>query len=192
MMPGIADPARDAGQPKLERDAEGVGKDNPDIERRLPPRISRRTAGTTFLPNEITSSTSGTSRQTAAILAGARTVTCASGRPRLIARTAGMLMTLSPSQLLARIRIRNGCSCSPLRDERRRACICASSQFGRGVFQRLWTQNQSSGARRICSAIASLVLRGQRLGTLSLGASERRAESHPPFPRPGGVKRGRR
>ena len=54
-----------------------------------------------FRPNEITSSTSGTSRQTAAIFSGASTVTCASGRPRLIARTAGMLMTLSPSQLLA-------------------------------------------------------------------------------------------
>ena len=35
---------------------------------------------------------------------------CASGRPPLMARTAGTLMTASPSQLLLRIKMRNGLS----------------------------------------------------------------------------------
>ena len=52
-------------------------------------RSNRPPAKAIFRPNEITVSTSGTSRQTAAIFSGASTVTCASGRPRLIARTGG-------------------------------------------------------------------------------------------------------
>ncbi len=107
-MPGISDPARETRQPELERNPERIGKNNPDIESPLPLRSNRTASQSDFSPNEITASTSGTSRQMAAILAGASTVTCASGRPRLIARTAGMLMTLSPSQLLPRMRMRNG------------------------------------------------------------------------------------
>src|SRR5690242_11868174 len=59
---------------------------------------------------EIIPSTSGTSFQMGAILDGAAIVTLASGRPFLIARTAGTLITASPSQLLERTRIRNGFS----------------------------------------------------------------------------------
>ena len=53
-------------------------------------------------------STSGTSLHIGAMFSGAAIVTRASGRPALIARTAGTLITESPSQLLERMRIRNG------------------------------------------------------------------------------------
>ena len=57
-----------------------------------------------------TSSTSGINFQTGAILSGAAIVICASGRPALIARTAGTAMTLSPNQLGERMTMRNGFS----------------------------------------------------------------------------------
>jgi hypothetical protein len=53
-------------------------------------------------------STSGTSIQIGAMFSGAAIVTRASGRPAFIARIAGTLITASPSQLLERIRVRNG------------------------------------------------------------------------------------
>ena len=99
-----------------------------------------------FLPNERTTSTSGTSRQTAASFSGASTVMCASGRPRLIARTAGILITESPSQLLPRMRILNGFkSFGPTVGGRQSPRLyLLRSQLGRGVFQRSCTENQSS------------------------------------------------
>ena len=32
LMPGITNPARDTGEPKLQRNPEGVGENDPDIE----------------------------------------------------------------------------------------------------------------------------------------------------------------
>src|SRR6266852_1936420 len=55
----------------------------------------------------IIASTSGTSFHIGAIFAGAAIIMRASGRPFLIARTAGTLITASPSQLLERIKIRH-------------------------------------------------------------------------------------
>ena len=98
----------------------------------------------------ITSSTAGTRRQRAANLAGVRMVRWRSGRPRRQASTAGILITASPSQLLERIKRRKGC---------RPATAFASGGWnprralprrkGPGVFQRLWTQNQSGGPAEI-------------------------------------------
>src|ERR1044071_1540067 len=98
-----------------------------------------------------TSSTSATNLQTGAILAGARTVTCASGRPFLIARAAGMDMIASPSQLLERIRMRNGFKFfgDVLDGKYTPRLYRANRNLGRGVFHRLCTQNQSFGARVI-------------------------------------------
>ena len=73
-------------------------------------RINFTAAKSERLVRPMTTSTSGTSFQTAAIFSGARIVMCASGRPALIARTAGMLIMLSPSQFEPRIRMRNGFS----------------------------------------------------------------------------------
>src|SRR6266566_2269091 len=70
---------------------------------------SEQTAARSELPaREIIAATSGTSLHIAAIFAGAAIVMRASGRPFLIARTAGTLITASPSQLFERMRIRNG------------------------------------------------------------------------------------
>ena len=79
---------------------------------------------------------------------GVRTVTRASGRPASMACTAGAVMTASPSQFVERIRMRNGFSCcgrEAARAASRRACRGPAGNSGRGVFQRLWTQNQSRG-----------------------------------------------
>src|SRR5207253_1685046 len=72
-------------------------------------RRSERTAARSELPvgGKITSA-SGTSFHIAAIFKGAAIVMRTSGRPFLIAWTAGTLITASPSQLLERMRIRNG------------------------------------------------------------------------------------
>src|SRR5947207_4027739 len=71
-------------------------------------RSARTAARSELFDRGIMASTSGTSFHIGAVFAGAVTVTSASGRPFLIARTAGTLMTASPSQLLDRMRIRNG------------------------------------------------------------------------------------
>ena len=112
-------------------------------------RNNRVAATTDFDGKAMTSSTSGTIFQSAASFSGAAILTCASGRPLLIALIAGTLMTASPSQLLLRIKIRNGFSSIPSGRKTPRLYL-ASRKFGRGVFQRLCTQNQSSGARRTC------------------------------------------
>src|SRR5881275_2951794 len=104
----------------------------------------------------IISSASGTIFQKAASFLGTATVRCASGRPPLMARTAGTLMTASPSQLLLRIKMRNGFS-RVFSGKKTPRLYLESSKFGRGVFQRLWTQNQSSGARLTCFSKISLL-----------------------------------
>src|ERR1022692_4897934 len=65
-------------------------------------RIARTAAKSPRFGSGIISSTSGTSFQIAAIFFGAAIVICASGRPVLIARTAGTLMTESPRTCLLR------------------------------------------------------------------------------------------
>src|SRR5258705_8024846 len=71
-------------------------------------RIERTVATRDLFGSGIISLTSGINFHIDAIFDGAATVMCASGRPALIARTAGALITASPSQLLDRMRIRNG------------------------------------------------------------------------------------
>jgi hypothetical protein len=73
-----------------------------------------------------------------------------------MARTARTLMTASPSQLLLRTKMRNGFS-RVFSGKKTPRLYLASRKFGRGVFQRLWTQNQSSGARLTCFSKISLL-----------------------------------
>ena len=60
-------------------------------------------------------------------------LTRASGRPFFIVLIAGTLMTASPSQLLLRIKIRNGFSSIPFGRKTPRLYL-ARRKFGRGVF----------------------------------------------------------
>src|SRR5205085_9461122 len=99
-------------------------------------RNNRAAATTDFDGKAMTSSTSGTIFQSAASFSGAAILTCASGRPLLIALIAGTLMTASPSQLLLRINILNGFSRIPSGTKTPRLYF-ARRKFGRGVFQRL-------------------------------------------------------
>src|SRR5204862_3473178 len=137
-------------------------------------RIERTVARRDLFGSGIISLTSETNFHIDAIFDGAATVMCASGRPALIARTAGTLITASPSQLLERMRIRNG-----LRSLRETPAgrwmprlYWARRKFGWGVFQRLCTQNQSSGATRIWCSIISLIF-DVRSATEAPGRSKR-------------------
>ncbi len=133
----IADAAADAREPDLERAAGGIRKQHGDVEAARMRHATLKTPASSGTP--MTSSTSGTERQKSASLSRVRTVTRASGRPCLIARTASELITASPSQLLERIRMRNGRSVmgSVPGGKYNPRFVRASRKSGCGIFQRL-------------------------------------------------------
>src|SRR5437762_5865487 len=88
------------------------------------------------------SSTSETIFQRGASFSGTATLTCASGRPPLMARTAGTLMTASPSQLLLRIKMRNGFS-GVFSGKKTPRLYLASRKFGRGRSEEHTSELQS-------------------------------------------------
>ena len=182
MMPGITDPAGQPASQSSSATRRELGKAIPTSN--LGCRRSNRTASQRdFPPNEITASTSGNKppdgcdffrREDRDVRIGPTTLDRPDGRnaddtiPEPVASTNE---NAERFQVLRRI---------PAGKKSPRL-YRARSQLGRGVFQRLWTQNQSSGARRISSAIISFVFAVSE-ATLSFGGSAARRKIIRHFP----------